>query len=108
MTMKLLIEEKKITEYLLKPAAKADKSQFLIKIGYDIFSWEKLRKDIISQFSNYEAEIYDENEYGTLYKIDGKLHAPLKTVDLTTVWISIPDIADLKLVTLFPNKKSKK
>ncbi len=100
--MELVIEKQKILEYLLKPIEKADKSKFLNLIGYNIENWSKLKDDIIEQFSNYQVVTYDKNEYGVLYRIDGKLVAPLKTIDLTTIRIGMNE--NLKLVTLFPKK----
>lgn len=100
--MKLYIEEQKIINYLLKPIDKADKSKFLNLIGYNVENWEQLRDDLISQFSNYSIYLYEENEFGVLYKIEGKLIAPLKTVDLITIWIKLKKYNFLKLVTLYP------
>jgi hypothetical protein len=103
--MKLIVEQEKIHNYLLKKMDKADKSNFLNTIGYTPDNWENLKNDIINQFSNYNYEIYNENEFGVLYKIIGKLVAPNKTVDLVTIWIKLKGTEVLKLVTLFPNHK---
>jgi hypothetical protein len=105
--MKLIIEKEKIANYLLKPLEKADKSIFLKLIGYSLDNWENLRDDILIQFSEYVYEIYEQNDFGILYKIEGKLVAPKKTVDLITIWIKLKNEETLKFVTLFPNHNYK-
>jgi hypothetical protein len=104
--MELQIEKQKIIDYLLKPTGKADKSKFLNKIGYTTENREQLRFNIMNQFSGYYKKVYRKNKYGTLYIINGKFKAPCKIVDITTIWIKIEEKNYLKLVTLFPNKKS--
>jgi 23S rRNA maturation-related 3'-5' exoribonuclease YhaM len=103
--MILVIEKEKIINYLLKPIEKADKSKFLKLLGYHIENWEQLQYDIINQFGIYNQILYETNNYGTLYKIEGLLKAPLKTATLTTIWIHQKENNYLKLVTLFPKNK---
>jgi len=103
--MDLVIENQKILDYLLKPLEKADKSKFLNIIGYTPQNWLLLKSDILSQFSEYPTAMQEQTPYGTLFHIEGTLRAPLKTVEITTVWIQLPDTNVLKLVTLYPNKK---
>ena len=102
--MKLVVEKQKILQYLLLPQNKADKSKFLNNIGYDFQNWKVLQKDLIKQFVKYPFQIYEKNQYGILYKIDGTLSAPKKDIEITTIWILQNKTDFLRLVTLFPKK----
>jgi YesN/AraC family two-component response regulator len=102
--MILVVEKQKIIEYLLKPIDKADISKFLNHAEYNLQNWEILQNDIILQFSKYTPEIYENNEYGILYKIEGTLKAPLREVNVTTIWIFQNNTDFLRLVTLFPSR----
>ena len=102
--MRLVIEKRKILEYLLKPLNKADKSKFLNQLGYYPENWQELQKDIISQFQDIAAEIYEESDYGILYKIEGNLVTPKHEASLTSIWILQNETNYLRLVTLFPKR----
>ena len=50
-----VIVKAKLTEYLLIPLAKDDKSQFLAQAGYTIENWQQLEQDLREQILSLEA-----------------------------------------------------
>jgi hypothetical protein len=50
-----LINPEKITNYLLIPLPKDDKSQFLARAGYTLDNWQQLERDIREQILTLEA-----------------------------------------------------
>lgn len=44
--MEIIIEQAKITQYLLIPKTKNDKSKFLNDLGYFLHNWQELETDI--------------------------------------------------------------
>jgi hypothetical protein len=45
-----VIDPKKITQYLLVPQKKNDKSQFLAQYSYMQNNWQQLQQDILNSF----------------------------------------------------------
>ena len=50
-----VIARAKLTEYLLVPLVKDDKSQFLAQSGYTIENWQQLERDLREQILSLEA-----------------------------------------------------
>lgn len=72
-----VIAKAKLTEYLLVPLAKDDKSQFLAEAGYTIDNWQRLEQDLREQILSLEAIPTARTQYGQKYAITGNLSSPM-------------------------------
>lgn len=93
----VIIDERKIREYLLVWKANSDKSKFLNSLGYVDEHWRELQTDIKSIVENNDAELSKQSPFGGfLYRVIGSLRGS----KVFTVWLWYED--EIKFVTLFP------
>jgi hypothetical protein len=93
----------KLTQYLLIPLPRDDKSQFLARAGYSLENWQQLEQDLKEQILLLEAVPTIASKFGQKYEIYGDLTGPNGvTLKVTTVWIV--NSQTTKFVTLIPRK----
>ncbi|NER01007.1 MAG: hypothetical protein F6K30_30670 [Cyanothece sp. SIO2G6] len=98
-----VIPEAKLTQYLLIPLPKADKSKFLAQAGYTLDNWQKLEEDLRTQVLSQLAELIETNRYGQKYCIratitgENRVELPIKTIWMVTATTT-------RFVTLVPDK----
>ena len=98
---KAIISPKKLTEYLLVPLPKDDKSEYLAKGGYNLGNWQQLAQDLREQILSLESQPTLKTQYGQKYQIIGSLVCPNgKTLTVKTIWIVTKQAT--QFVTLFP------
>jgi hypothetical protein len=68
-----LIANQKLTEYLLIPLPKDDKSEYLAQGGYTLDNWQQLEQDLRQQILSLEAQPTVKTQYGQKYQIIGSL-----------------------------------
>ncbi|MBD2082083.1 DUF6883 domain-containing protein [Leptolyngbya sp. FACHB-17] len=99
-----VISPSKLTEYLLVPLRKDNKSQFLARAGYTLENWQQLEQDLRSQILPLEATPTLLTRYGQKYGISGELTGVNEiSIAVTTIWIVQAGVT--RFVTLFPNQK---
>ena len=100
----LIIPDAKITQYLLVPKARNDKSRFLAQAGFIQENPEALSIAIQQQAIDKEAIEEKSNEYGTFYQVEGELIG-VNGVSLSviTVWLQRQIDSKFQFVTLKPN-----
>ncbi|AQG78108.1 DUF6883 domain-containing protein [Spirosoma montaniterrae] len=98
---KVIIESRKITEYLLIWKAESDKSAFLQRLGYSLDNWQELEADIRYIIAEGSA-IYSRPAPfgGDLYQVKGTL----RNFGVITVWLYLAEPTSWRFVTLFPQK----
>jgi hypothetical protein len=102
--MNIIIDSVKITNYLLVPKDKNDKSKFLNELGYTLDNWEILVEDIRNIVLENEAFFQKESPFGgDLYKVKGQL----RNFGIITIWLMLDNQNTFRFVTLFPNKSEK-
>lgn len=100
-----LINRQKLTDYLLKPRARNDKSSFLNELGYHSGNWQKLREAITLQILPQKSIIIEETQYGTMYRIASELTgANGKTRKVLTFCMHRLEDSKVHLVTMYPDK----
>jgi len=100
----VIIAKAKLTQYLLVPLPKDDKSKYLAKGGYFLDNWQQLETDIREQILSQEATLIETTRFGQKYEIRGNLIGPNGvTLPVLTVWMRTP--REIKFVTLVPDKK---
>jgi hypothetical protein len=101
-----IISERKLTEYLLSYRKRNDKSMWLATAGYHTENWNRLERDIRSQLLTLEAVFIEENQFGIVYEISGKLKGPnSKRLNVGSIWMK-ENATDLtKFITMYPLKE---
>ena len=98
----LILDPRKITEYLLVWKPKSDKSGFLNKLGYTQENWEVLREDILSIIAE-GTPVYSRPAPfgGDLYEITGEL----RNFGIITIRLYTEEPEVWRFVTLYPDKQ---
>ena len=96
-----IISPNKLTNYLLIPLPKDDKSQYLAQGGYTLDNWQQLERDLREQILTLEAQPTRKTKYGQKYQIIGSLICRNgRILKIKTIWIVTEQTT--KCVTLFP------
>ena len=94
------IPVEKITDYLLVPKEKNDKSAFLAKLGYTLNNWGDLVYDIEQLVLTNDVQLQQNTSFGGIYEVKGRLR--LQAV--VTIWLVAVGSDHFRFVTLFPQK----
>lgn len=101
-----VIAESKITNYLLRPLDEDDKSQFLALAGYAAGNPDLLVRDIREQLVPFDAEPIGLVEYGTKYRIRGRLRGPNgRELRVVSIGITLEATGVTRFLTLYPDKQ---
>jgi len=101
-----LIAHEKLTDYLLKPKKRNDKSKWLAQAGYTLENWQLLENDLRTQVLSLDATLIDKTRYGQMYEIRGKLIGPNgQALLVCTIWITEFTSGIAKFITMFPDKR---
>jgi len=102
MEMEIIIEEQKITNYLLVWKAKNDKSKFLNDLGFSQENWQELRNEIEKCVLENQASFQSSTPFGgDLYEVKAKL----RNFGIVSIWLLSESKNTFRFVTLYPNKK---
>ena len=96
------IPKEKLTEYLLAPKNKNDKSRFLAQAGFIRQNPEVLAEAIRNLIAENEAQYERKTVYGTLYRVEGKLRGVHDILTVVTIWILLDANGQYRFVTLKP------
>jgi hypothetical protein len=95
-----IISPRKLTQYLLIPLPKDDKSRYLAQGGYTLDNWQQLERDLREQILALEAQPTLKTKYGQKYQIIGSLKCPNGVIlNIKTIWIVTEQ--KTQFVTLF-------
>ena len=101
-----LIAHEKLTQYLLVPKKRNDKSQWLARAGYSLENWRILENDLRNQILSVDATPTESTEYGQMYEIRRKLIGPNgKSLPVCTIWMAETAIGNTKLITMYPDRR---
>ncbi len=98
-----IIATEKLTQYLLVPLPKDDKSKFLAQAGYSLDNWQELEQDLRTQVLPQPAELIETNRYGEKYLIRTHLQGN-NGVELRILTIWMVTKSTTRFVTLVPDK----
>jgi len=70
------IAREKLTNYLLVPKKRNDKSKWLAKAGYTLENWQVLETDLRNQILSEDAIHVEITEFGQMYEIRAILIGP--------------------------------
>jgi hypothetical protein len=97
-----IISPEKLTQYLLMPKRKNDKSIFLAQGGFTQENPDALDAAIRQLIAEKEAVSDREDEYGVFYQVSGVLSGPGGTLPVVTIWIRKQIDGIYRFVTLKP------
>ena len=99
------IAPEKLTQYLLIPQKKNDKSKWLAQAGYTLDNWQALENDLRSQILSLEATPTENTRHGQTYEIRGSLNGPNgETLAVVTIWMAERETNLTKFITMYPDK----
>lgn len=97
----VILDTRKITDYLLVWKAESDKSAFLINLGYSQANWQELEQDIRQIIAEGNAVYSRPAPFGgDLYKVSGTL----RNFGVVTIWLHTSEPSSWRFVTLYPSK----
>jgi len=99
-----IIAREKLTQYLLEPQVKDDKSKFLAQAGFTQENPDELEKAIREMIATHEAVLDRQNQFGDFYRVEGRLRGiGERDLLVVTVWIIRTEVDNLyRFVTLKP------
>ncbi|MCP4344575.1 MAG: hypothetical protein GY795_03490 [Desulfobacterales bacterium] len=101
-----IIAREKLTNYLLIPRKRNDKSKWLAGAGYTPENWQVLEADLRNQILSENAESVERTEFGQIYEIRGRLVGPnRKSLSVLTVWMTDSETGNTRFITMYPDKK---
>jgi hypothetical protein len=104
-----VIERKKITQYLLVPQVRGDKSGFLARAGYTPENADMLLRDLREQLLPLDAVLTTADGFGQYYENRGDLKGPNGTaVHVRAIWMTERLTGVTKFITLIPDKRKGK
>lgn len=98
-----LVEEAKITAYLLSEENSGGKSAFFMAFGFTLDGWQILREALLQHASTHEVKGSIETRHGVKYIIEGDMQTPDgRTPRVRSVWIVDVGKDVPRLVTAYP------
>jgi hypothetical protein len=101
----VVIPREKLTEYLLVPKDKNDKSKYLAQAGFTQENPDALEAAIRRLIGENDAVQDREDEYGIYYRVTGVLYGVTADLDVITVWIQGAKDSSYRFITLKPDKE---
>ncbi|MEG4799994.1 hypothetical protein QUB63_07800 [Microcoleus sp. ARI1-B5] len=101
----LLIQDQKLTNYLLVYQPKDDKSEYLALAGYSQENWQILKRDIMEAVEGAEVAEVTSTGWGTRFKVKNQWYGPNnRLVKVVTIWQQDEASETVKFITLYPDK----
>ena len=100
-----LVEEAKVTEYLLNPAHRygASKARFFAQFGFRVEAWDQLALALREQGRQNEVSRVRETGFGPRYEVEGELTTPDgRRPRVCTVWQLDEGQIAPRLITAYP------
>lgn len=103
-----IIPIEKLTDYLLSPRLRDDKSRFLGKAGFHRDDPDALLAALRRLAAHREAVEDGTNEYGTFLRVDGVVTGPNGLgLEVATIWIRWHIDSSVHFVTLKPLRRER-
>ncbi|MEH2194307.1 MAG: DUF6883 domain-containing protein [Nostoc sp.] len=101
----LVIQDEKITKYLLVYQPKSDKSIYLALAGYNLDNWKLLKNDIINAVEGSEIAKVTPNDWGTQFEVKSEWSGPnSRLIKVITIWQQDEETEFVRFITLYPDK----
>lgn len=100
-----VIDERKLTDYLLVPRPWDDKSVFLAQAGFVLQNWDALLTALRGLAQGSEAVEDRADDYGTFYRTEGLLQGPAGALQVICIWLEPRVGGNIRFVTLKPARR---
>jgi hypothetical protein len=101
----LVIQDEKITKYLLIYQPKSDKSGYLALAGYSLENWEVLKNDIIKAMEASEIAKVTQTNWGIQFEIKSEWYGPNgRLIKVITIWQQDEGSNSARFITLKPDR----
>ena len=101
----LVIQDQKITNYLLVYQPKDDKSEYLALAGYNVQNWQTLKGDILEAVDGSDVAEVTPTDWGTPFKVKSQWNGPNeRLLKVITIWQQDEGADVVKFITLYPDK----
>ncbi len=97
-----IIPTEKLTNYLLVPRQRSDKSKFLAQAGFTLKNPADLEQAIRHLLSENDAVQDRHDDYGTFFQVTGSLVGPNGKLSVVTVWMIRTTDDQFRFITLKP------
>ena len=97
-----VIDDAKLTDYLLVRRPWDDKSGYLRRAGFEVENWTDLRHAIRRLADAVDVVEDGANEYGVFYRVEGTLAGPRATLPVVCIWMKQAIDNRFHFVTLKP------
>ncbi|MCH7733153.1 MAG: hypothetical protein IIB44_11715 [Candidatus Marinimicrobia bacterium] len=103
-----LINREKLTQYLLVPRKRNDKSQWLAEAGYTLDNCQILETDLRNLILTIDATPTEKTKFGQMFEISGELFGPNgNSLSVITIWMTEIESKTTKFITMYPDKRRK-
>lgn len=100
-----LVEERKITGYLLSEERSEGKAAFFAAFGFNLARWDLLRDALLAHAASNEVAQVVSNPFGAKYLVEGRLLTPDgRNPRVRSVWIINAGATVPRLVTAYAIK----
>ena len=100
-----IIQDRKLTHYLLIYQARDDKSEFLARAGYTLQNWKLLRRDILGAMEEAEVVEVTSTDWGNRFRFKTQwIGLNGQSLKVITIWQQDEGVNTLRFVTLYPDK----
>jgi hypothetical protein len=102
---KAIIEDSKLTEYILSPVHPIGrfKAAFFRGLGYTIANREAFKKQLQKLALSENISSTEKIHYGTKFIIEGEIESSTgKSVKVVTIWVILKDEDIPRFVTVYP------
>jgi hypothetical protein len=103
-----VIDERKLTDYLLVPRPWDDKSAFLRQAGFVLQNWDALLTALRLLAESSDAFEDRADDYGTFYRTQGTLEGPTGALQVICIWLQPRIGGKIRFVTLKPARRRTK
>lgn len=101
----LIIQDRKLTNYLLVYQPKDDKSEFLAQAGYTLETWQLLKQDILKAVEGMDVTDVTETTWGKRFQVNAQWNGLNgRSLRVITIWQQDGNSDTIRFVTLYPDK----
>lgn len=98
-----VVEEHKVTTYLLSDERSEGKAAFFAAFGFTRERWDLLRDALLEHGASHEVFLGGNNPFGVKYVVEGPLRTPDgRSPRVRSVWILETGSSAPRLVTAYP------
>lgn len=102
----VIVEERKIVEYLLAYEDDSGKARFFTSVGFTTARWRYFAAILIQHAAENDVAYTEQTGYGVKYIIEGTISTPNgRNPQIRSVWIVEHDKQVPRLVTAYPLKR---